>query len=75
MSIEITIEPLCMADTLIVKVAHKQHRSVSMNFKTGSTRSKLNDIFVFIYEADGREESIQIPKRLYNALIAFQEQE
>jgi hypothetical protein len=72
MSIETVIEPLCMADTLIVKVAHKQRRSVSMNFKTGSSRSKLHDVFEFIYEADGREESVQIPKRLYNALVAFQ---
>lgn len=74
MSIETIIEPLCMADTLIVKVAHKQHRTTSVNFKTGSSRSKLNDIFEFIYESDGREESVQIPKRLYSALVAFENQ-
>lgn len=71
---EITIEALCMGD-LTVKVKHSQVTTRSINFETGTQRVKNTDVFEYIYEVDGRQEKTQIPKRLYNALVAFENQQ
>ena len=71
MSEEIVIDSLCMGD-LTVKVHHFQMQTTSVNFKTNRGVTKRTDHYEWVYESDGREERVRIPKRLYNALIAFE---
>ena len=71
MSLETVIDSLCMGD-LTVEVRHFQTQTTSMNFKTNRKTTKYTDNYEWVYESEGREEKVQIPKRLYNALIAFE---
>ncbi len=74
MSTETVIDSLCMGD-LTAKVRHFQMQTTSVNFKTNRGVTKRTDHYEWIYESDGREEKVRIPKRLYNALIAFESDE
>ncbi|KAF0567392.1 hypothetical protein FQV37_2248 [Psychrobacter nivimaris] len=75
MSLETVIDSLCMGD-LTVKVRHFQMQTTSVNFKTNRGVTKRTDHYEWIYEQEDRgerkEEKVRIPKRLYNALIAFE---
>lgn len=61
-----------LSDGMIVKVAHFREKKVSMNFKTGNSRTSYIDHYQFITESNGEQKKTSIPKRLYLALLAFE---
>lgn len=73
MSEETTISKMSTPAGMTVKISHSQSKTVSMNFKTGNSRTSRVDHYNFILEsAKGDRKVTAIPKRLYVALRAFE---
>lgn len=61
-----------LSDGMLVKIGHFREKRVSMNFKTGNSRTSHVDHYEFITESNGQQKKTKIPKRLYVALRAFE---
>ena len=73
MSEETLISKISTSAGMTVKIEHFQQKKVSMNFKTGNSRTSRVDHYSFVLEsASGDRKVTAIPKRLYVALRAFE---
>lgn len=61
-----------LSDDMIVKIKHYQSVQKKVNFETGSSSTKRTDHYQFITESNGKQKTVNIPKRLYVALRAFE---
>ncbi len=61
-----------LSDGMTVKIKHYQSVQKKMNFETGRSSTKRTDHYQFITESNGKQDTTNIPKRLYVALRAFE---
>lgn len=72
MSTENLIEPLSTKSRKVSLIQTKRSY-VSVNFRTGNSTTRVRDVFKLKVIEGECEEIIEVPKRTYSALLAWQQ--